>query len=151
MVLCLVGTYVVGCKVLWTFTRLVGKDVPPLKSVKLIYQSCLQLWEARTLTWLHDGTKLNLTCIALYLVITNKILINKIKSYPQPQPVFLVSLALHFSSTLAEVINRYRRKKATMKSSKRSRSSSPSKLWLWRISLPYGVLYLVILYQNSIM
>ena len=37
--------------------------------------------------------------IYLYLVIANKILINKIKSYAQPQPIFLVGLTLHFLSS----------------------------------------------------
>jgi hypothetical protein len=32
-------------------TRLVGKDVQPLQSVKLVYQSCSWSWAARTLTW----------------------------------------------------------------------------------------------------
>jgi hypothetical protein len=45
-------------------TRLVGKDVQPLQSVKLVYQSCSRSWVARTLTWVNYGTKLNLSyCI----------------------------------------------------------------------------------------
>jgi hypothetical protein len=42
-------------------TRLVGKDVQPLQSVKLVYQPCSQSWAARTLTWVIFGTKLNLS------------------------------------------------------------------------------------------
>jgi hypothetical protein len=36
--------------------------------------------------------------IYLYLVIANKFLTNKIKSYAQPLAIFLVSLTLHFFS-----------------------------------------------------
>jgi hypothetical protein len=42
-------------------TRLVGKDMQPLQSVKLVYQSCSRSWAARTLTWLNYGIKLNLS------------------------------------------------------------------------------------------
>jgi hypothetical protein len=75
-------------------TRLMGKDVQPLQSVKLVYQLCSRSWNSRTLTWEIYGTKLNLSyalhcgcCyqfdllfiwvgIYLHLVNANKILTN---------------------------------------------------------------------------
>jgi hypothetical protein len=74
--------------------RLVGKDVQPLQSVKLVYQSYSRSWAVRTLTWLIYEIKLNLSYalhrgfiinfdllfiwddIYLYLVTANKTLIN---------------------------------------------------------------------------
>jgi hypothetical protein len=42
-------------------TRLVGKDVQPLQSLKLVYQPCSRSWATWTLTWLIYGIKLNMS------------------------------------------------------------------------------------------
>jgi hypothetical protein len=42
-------------------TWLMGKDVQPLQSVKLVYQPCSRSWAAWTCTWLTYGTKFNLS------------------------------------------------------------------------------------------
>ena len=60
VVWCLVSTAWLGSKFFGAFTRLVGKDVPPLQSVKLIYQPCSRLRAAldpHMINILEDGLK----------------------------------------------------------------------------------------------
>jgi hypothetical protein len=78
-------------------TRLMGKDVQPLQSVKLVCRSCSRSRADRTLTWVMYEIKLNVSfalhyiiiinydqlfnCVGiyLYLIIVNKILTNLLK------------------------------------------------------------------------
>jgi hypothetical protein len=101
----------------------VGKDVQPLQSVKLVYQSCSRSRADRTLTWVIYGIELNLSSalhygnyyllwslfnwvgIYFYLVIANNFFTNLLKVMLNLNHYLLTSLTLHMSPTVSEFMH----------------------------------------------